>query len=64
MSPGVAPELDDEVAEAVDDGGVLLEVRGALDVAHRSQPLRDTVEVAEPRFSEARIESAVSRAAS
>jgi hypothetical protein len=36
VSAGLASELDDQVAEAVHDDGVLVEVRGGLDVSDRS----------------------------
>ena len=46
MSARVTPQLDDQIAEAVDDGGVRTEVRRAVHVADGADPLRHTVEVA------------------
>ena len=63
MPAGLAPELDDEVAEAVEYGRVLREVRGAVDVADDSQPLGEAATLSTSRLNEARIERAVSRAA-
>lgn len=50
MSSGVAPQLDDEVAEAVDNGGVLAKARLAMDVADGANPLRDATEITELLF--------------
>ena len=47
MSTSVAPELDDQIAEPVDDAGVLAEARRAVHVTDSPEPLRDAVEVAE-----------------
>ena len=47
MPSRLAPELDDEVAEAVDDGRVLTEAGLAVDVPDRPDPPRYAVEVAE-----------------
>jgi hypothetical protein len=50
MSSRLAPELDDQVAEAVDDGSVLPETRLAMYVADGPDPLRHPIEVAELAF--------------
>jgi hypothetical protein len=42
-----APQLDDQITEAVDDLGVLREPRRAVDVTDGSQPLRHAVELSE-----------------
>jgi hypothetical protein len=47
VAAGVAPELEDQVAEAVDGGGGHVEVLRALDEAERLDPGGDPVEVAE-----------------
>jgi hypothetical protein len=47
MTSGFAPELDDQVTEAVYNGGVLAEAGLAVDVPDRTNPLRDPVEVAQ-----------------
>lgn len=47
MASGIAPELDHEVAEAVDDGRVLAEVGRAVHVANGPDPLRHAIEIAE-----------------
>ena len=47
MSSGFAPEFDDEVAEAVDDRGVLTEAGLAVDVADGADPLGHAIEVSE-----------------
>jgi len=41
------PEFDDQVAEAVDNRGVVLEAGRAMDVTDDLQPLHDAVQVAE-----------------
>jgi hypothetical protein len=45
MAPSLAPDLDDQIAEAVHDLGILVEVGRALNVADRPQPLRHAIEV-------------------
>jgi hypothetical protein len=47
MPAHVAPELDDEIAEAVEHCRVLLEPRCGLDVTDDLEPLRDAIQVAE-----------------
>src|SRR5215212_12206579 len=47
VPPSVTPQIDYQVAEAVDDARVLLEIRCRLDVADDPQPLRHTIELAE-----------------
>ena len=47
MVARIAPDLDDQVAETVEDLGVLMETGRRLHVANRPQPLRHPVEVAE-----------------
>jgi len=47
MASGVAPELEDQLAEAVDGGGRDVEVLRALDEAERLDPCGHPVEVAE-----------------
>ena len=62
--PGVAPELDDEIAEAVDHGGGGVEPRRAVDEAERLDPALHSSRSPSDRLSDANIESAVARAAS
>src|SRR5262249_46731514 len=50
VASAFAPEFDDEIAEAVHDGGVLPELRDAVDVADGAEPFGDTVEIAERLF--------------
>ena len=64
MPSCIAPKVDDEIAEAVDDGGILAEARCAVDVAEGTNPLRYASSSPSSRFREARIERAVTRAAS
>ena len=47
VPPGVAPQLHDEIAEAVDDLGVFAKPRLAVDVADGADPFRHTIEVSE-----------------
>ena len=47
MPARVAPELDDEIAETVDDEGVQLEVGRTVDVSDGTEPLRDPIELTE-----------------
>ena len=47
MSSRVAPEFHDQIAEAIDDGRVLTEIRCAVDVSHSADPLRDAIEFPE-----------------
>ena len=44
MSTGIAPQLDDEVAEAVHDKRVLVEAGRGLDVADSAEPFGDAIE--------------------
>jgi hypothetical protein len=46
VAAGLSPALEDQIAEAVDDRGVLTEVGCALHVPDGSKPLRDAIEVA------------------
>jgi hypothetical protein len=59
----VAPELNDEVTEAVQNLGVVVEIRCCLNVSDGAQPSLDPLELTELFLSDARMESAVSRAA-
>jgi len=43
----VAPQVDDEIAEAVGDRGVLAEVGRAVHVTDGADPLRHAIEVSE-----------------
>ena len=54
VSPRVAPEFHDQIAEAIDDVRVLTETRCAVDVSHCADPLRDAIEV--PEFALERCE--------
>lgn len=50
MTSRIAPKVDHEVAEAVDDGCVLAEIRRAMHVSDRPDPLTYPIEVAEFLF--------------
>src|SRR5687767_1280251 len=59
VASGVAPELEDQVAEAVDDGGGDVEVLRALDEPEHLDPAGHPVELAESCLSDASIDRAV-----
>lgn len=46
----VTPQIDNEVAEAVDDFGVLLEIRCGLHIADDPEPFRHAIELAQCFF--------------
>jgi hypothetical protein len=50
MPTRLAPKLDDEVTEAVDNGGILAKARLAVDVADGADPLRYAIEISELAF--------------
>jgi len=56
MPTRLTPELDDEVTEAVDDGGIFAEARLAVNVADGADPLRYAIE-----FSELALEGSEDR---
>jgi len=47
MPSGIPPQIDDEVAEAIDDSCVLLEIRSRLHIADDPEPFRDAIKLAE-----------------
>jgi hypothetical protein len=47
VPPGVAPELHDQVTEAIDDCGVLTKARLAVNIANGADPFRHPIEFCE-----------------
>lgn len=47
MTSGIAPQIDDEITEPVDDLRVVAKARRRLDIPHGAQPFSHSIEVSQ-----------------